>query len=79
MRKFLIMTLFMLLGMSLNAKNVSIKDIIGNWIFVPNEGTVMAGDIIMKISIRTRSLQRILWIMIPTIILRRLQFTIKGH
>ena len=50
MRKFLIMTLFMLLGMSLNAKNVSIKDIIGNWIFVPNEGTVMAGDIIMKIS-----------------------------
>ena len=44
------MILFMLLGMSLNAKNVSIKDIIGNWIFVPNEGTVMAGDIIMKIS-----------------------------
>ena len=50
MRKYLIMTLFMLLGMNLNAKNVNIKDIIGDWILVPNKGMVMAGDIIMNIS-----------------------------
>lgn len=50
MRKYLIMTLFVLLGMNLNAKNVNIKDIIGDWILVPNKGMVMAGDIIMNIS-----------------------------
>lgn len=44
------MTLFMLIGMNLNAKNVNIKDIIGDWILVPNKGMVMAGDIIMNIS-----------------------------
>ena len=55
MRKILVMTLFMLFGLNINADNVDIKDIIGNWIFVRNEGMVMVGDIVMNISANTIS------------------------
>ena len=49
------MTLFMLIGLNINADNVDIKDIIGNWKFVRNEGMVMVGDIVMNISANTIS------------------------
>ena len=50
MRKYLIITLLMLMGMNLDAKNVSINDITGCWKMVPEKGMVMAGEIIMNIS-----------------------------
>ena len=50
MRKYLIIALLMLMGMNLDAKNVSINDITGCWKMVPEKGMVMAGDIIMNIS-----------------------------
>ena len=55
MRKFLVMAIFMLIGLNVNADNVNIKDIIGNWKFVRNEGVVMVGDIVMNISATTIS------------------------
>ena len=49
-RKSLIITLLMLMGMNLDAKNVNINDIAGSWKMIPDKGMVMAGDIIMNIS-----------------------------
>lgn len=49
------MAIFMLIGLNVNADNVNIKDIIGNWKFVRNEGVVMVGDIVMNISATTIS------------------------
>lgn len=40
----------MLLCLSVNAGNVNLEDIIGNWKHIPGKGVVMAGDIVMNIS-----------------------------
>ena len=50
MRRIFIALLSMLLCLCINAANVNINDIIGDWKHIPGKGVVMAGDIIMNIS-----------------------------
>lgn len=50
MRRFIIMTMFMILCVNVTIAGVKLTDLIGNWKYVPAEGVVMAGDIIMNIS-----------------------------
>ncbi len=50
MRRFIIMTVFMILCVNVTVAGVKLTDLIGNWKYVPAEGVVMAGDIVMNIS-----------------------------
>ena len=50
MRRFLVFIVFMMLYVNVTAAGVKLVDLIGDWKFVPAEGMVMAGDIVMNVS-----------------------------
>lgn len=50
MRRLFIITMFMILCVNVSVAGVKLVDLIGNWKYVPAEGMVMAGDIVMNVS-----------------------------
>lgn len=50
MRKILVLALLIIANVGIKSAEVRVNDIIGDWIYVPNKGMVMAGDIVMNIS-----------------------------